>query len=313
MPKPRNSWFAALLTLLSPGLGHLYAGRPWQAVAWAFTLQALAVLLPFFVLATWFGRLAVGILWLLPLAVILPVAHSWWVARRAPVPFSLHATNRWYIYLTFAVVNALLGHLSIQPWVRSQLRAFRMPSGSMEPTLLIGDFIYVHLQAPEEIPASPGALVVFESSEEPGLQVLKRIVAVPGDTVWMKHGELYRNGAPVPEAYVKHENIQKTESPEYRRKIRAWQIAYALGVDTTDYSPDISDWGPLLVPTDSLFVLGDNREASYDSRYYGWIARNRLLGSPSIIYYSYDPLSPRLLPPLSAIRWARLGLRFPAK
>jgi signal peptidase I len=181
----------------------------------------------------------------------------------------------------------------------------------MEPTLLIGDFIYVRLDPPDKVPTSFGALVVFDSPEEPGLQVLKRVIGLPGDTLLMRNGELYRNGALISEPYVKHENLQKRESPEYRKLMRGWQVSYALGVDTATYSPDISDWGPLQVPPDSVFVLGDNREASYDGRYYGWVGRNRLLGAPRLIYYSFDPLGSRLFPALTCIRWGRLGGRFP--
>lgn len=310
MPKPRNAWLASLLTFLSAGLGHLYAGRPWQAVGWALGLQALIVLLPFVVLAPGTGPWAVVLLWLLPLAVVAPLIHAWRVARKAPVPFTALPTNRWYVYLTFAGVNLGLSQLATQPFLRSHLHGFRMPSGSMKPSLLIGDYIYARLEKPPDIPTPAGALVVFESTEEPGLQVLKRVVGVPGDTISMIETELFRNGHKVPEPYAQHDNRQKRESPEYRGKMRAWQVKAAAGFDTATYNPDLSDWGPLVVPPDSLFVLGDNREASYDSRYYGWVPRDHLLGYPSIVYYSYDALSPRLLPALTAIRWERLGLRF---
>lgn len=308
MPNPRKPWLAALLSVLAPGLGHLYSGPPRQAVTWAFVLQAFTVLIPFVVLLPWFRHSAVAILWLLPLAVVLPVIHAWRTARQEPVPYVLQPTNRWYIYLGFAVLSGLLGQLATKPLLASHLKGYRIPSGSMTPTLLPGDYLYVHLSPPAGGPRRT-ALVVYASTEEEGLQVLKRVVGVPGDTLAMTGGTLYLDGHPVSEPYVQHENPGKTETAEYRRKMRAWQLPYIAGIDST-YNPDLSDWGPLVVPTDSVFVLGDNREASYDSRYFGCVPLDHILGVPKLLYYSFDPLGPRLLPHVTAIRWERLGLRF---
>jgi signal peptidase I len=180
----------------------------------------------------------------------------------------------------------------------------------MTPTILVGDFLYVHRVAPDDIVSVVGSLVVFDSPEEPGLLVLKRIVAGPGDTIRMDAGILRRNGVPVQEPYVLHEAPGRRESSEHREKMRRWQIPYVLGPDTATYHPDLSDWGPLVAPPESFFLLGDNREASYDSRYVGWVNRARFVGTPGLIYYSFDPFAASPLPAVTAIRWERLGLHF---
>ena len=82
--------------------------------------------------------------------------------------------------------------------------------------------------------------------------------------------------------------------------MQSWQSQYLAAPSAEPYSPDLEHWGPVVVPVDSLFVLGDNRDASYDSRYYGFIPRSNVLGQPRVVYFSYDSAQ-------SQVRWARLG------
>ena len=88
--------------------------------------------------------------------------------------------------------------------------------------------------------------------------------------------------------------------------MRRWQLPEYAGDDPGDYWPDLHDWGPLVVPPDSLFVLGDNRDASYDSRYWGFVPRSKVRGRPVIIYFSREPDSWHALPFLSRVRWGRI-------
>lgn len=201
------------------------------------------------------------------------------------------------------------------------IEAFRIPSGSMENTLLIGDFLFVnkavygaevpllgkHLPAFRE-PARNDVLV-FDSVEEEGLKVVKRLIGMPGDTLEMQNGALYRNGKLVDEPYVRHDAPTKSESPEYRLKMRSWQVLHLVKRDTATYNPDLQEWGPIVVPPDSFFMMGDNRDLSYDGRYWGFLPRTNVRGTPLIIYYSYDPSSWKMLPALSAIRWGRILTR----
>jgi signal peptidase I len=200
------------------------------------------------------------------------------------------------------------------------VEAFRIPSGSMENTLLIGDFLFVnkavygaevpftgrHLPAFRE--PVRGDVLVFDSVEEEGLKVVKRLIGMPGDTLAMKGSVLQRNGVAVDEPYVRHDNPSKSESPEFRQKMHDWQVRHLVG-DTTGYLPDLQDWGPIVVPPDSFFMMGDNRDLSYDGRYWGFLPRANVRGTPLVIYYSYDPGSWKVLRPLTAIRWGRLFSR----
>ncbi len=89
-------------------------------------------------------------------------------------------------------------------------------------------------------------------------------------------------------------------------QIRRWQVRYLVGADTATYVPTPNDWGPIVVPAETYFVMGDNRSESYDGRYWGFLPRANVEGSPIIVYYSYDPETYKPLPILSNVRWGRL-------
>ncbi len=227
----------------------------------------------------------------------------------------------WVWEWTKSIAVALVVWFFLRTFV---VEAFHIPSGSMEKTLLVGDWLFVnkalygaevplinrHLPAVRE--PRVGDIVVFDSkdvpevNEAPGIKVVKRLVGMPGDTLAMRGGALYRDGVAVSEPYVQHINPEESAAPSMRAYMRQWQLPYYVGRDTAGYRPDVEDWGPIVVPRDSLFLLGDNRENSLDSRYWGFLPRDNLRGSPMFVYYSYDPGSYRALPAITAVRWGRI-------
>lgn len=196
------------------------------------------------------------------------------------------------------------------------IQAFRIPSGSMENTLLVGDWLFVnkaiygahipftHARLPAVREPRLGDIVVF-ASVEGDWDVVKRLMGRPGDTLAMRHGHLVRNGHELTEPYVFRMDSLRTEDEQQRARMKAWQIRHLAG-DTAGYHPDVQDWGPLVVPPDSFFMMGDSRDNSEDSRYFGPVPRANVRGTPLFIYYSYDPESWKALPFITAIRWSRL-------
>jgi signal peptidase I len=195
------------------------------------------------------------------------------------------------------------------------IQAFRIPSPSMENTLLIGDFLFVNkaLYGAElpivktRLPAirepRRSDVVVFDSPESPGTNVVKRIVGTPGDTLAMRGNVVHVNGKPLSEPYVIR--TDPTIDPE-APQMRDWQARYLVDLDPRTYRPTLKNWGPIEVPPDSFFVMGDNRDNSYDSRYWGFLGRDRIDGRPLFIYYSFDRTGVLPLPFLTAIRWRRI-------
>lgn len=198
------------------------------------------------------------------------------------------------------------------------VRAFHVTSESMEGTLFAGDVLFVAkplygaevpltgLRLPPLREPRRGDIVVFGSVETAGLEVVKRVIGLPGDTVSMSRGRLIRNGGLVPEPYVQRQRPDQADAPDAREQMRRWQEPRLAGSHPVPYRPDRDNWGPVVVPSDSLFVMGDNRDLSYDGRFWGFLPRQNLHGSPLVIYYSFDPASWRPLPVLTATRWRRL-------
>jgi signal peptidase I len=196
------------------------------------------------------------------------------------------------------------------------VQAFRIPSGSMENTLLIGDFLFVnkalygaeiplvHKRLPAFREPQRNDILVFDGVES-DMEIVKRMVGMPGDTLAMEGGQLIRNGVRLDEPYVVHETPLPLAGPEQRFIMRQWQVKYLVGRDTATYNPDLQDWGPIVVPPDSFFMMGDSRDNSHDSRMWGFLPRENVRGRPMFIYYSYDSRSWKPLPFLTAIRWGR--------
>lgn len=221
----------------------------------------------------------------------------------------------WALGWVKSIVVALLVWFALSTFL---VKAFRISSGSMERTLLVGDFLFVnkalygaevpllgkHLPAVRE--PRRGDIVVFRSPIEDSILV-KRLIGAPGDTVGMVDGRVSRNGQLLDEPYVVRTELPPEAlrpEPEMR-----WQLPYLTGTETASYQPTVRTWGPLVVPRDSFLMLGDNRDGSRDSRFWGFVPRRNIQGSPLLIYFSYDPGHWRPLPFITAIRWNRLLTR----
>ena len=217
---------------------------------------------------------------------------------------------------TRSIGGALLVFLLLRTFL---IEGYHIPSGSMERTLLVGDWLFVnkalygaevpllHTHLPAVREPRRGDVVVFDSKDDPDQKIVKRLIGLPGDTLAMRASHLIRNGIVVDEPYVVHTDTTET-AEAWRGVMREWQVRH-LATDTTGYYPDLQNWGPIVVPEDSLFVLGDNRENSLDSRFWGFLPRENLRGSPMFVYYSYDATSLDAMPWLKDVRWGRVGER----
>jgi signal peptidase I len=177
------------------------------------------------------------------------------------------------------------------------LQAFEIPSSSMENTLLIGDHVFVDRVTPAPktkwFPIIPyrevhrNDIVVFLSPSTPGLFVVKRVIGIPGDRFHLKDAKLFRNGEPVNEPYV----IRKIgDYQAYRDDFPSVSPLMGAGV-TPEWNLTMSEHikdGELVVPPNSYFGMGDNRDESYDSRFWGFIPKENVVGRPMVIYWSFE-------------------------
>ena len=194
------------------------------------------------------------------------------------------------------------------------VEAFKIPTSSMEGTLLVGDFLLVnkgvygaeipgtgiHLPALEE--PERGDVIVFNPPHEPEKNYVKRIVGMPGDTLEMRDKSLFVNGLRHREPYARYIDREgDSVHPDMR-----WQSGHLIASPPT-YHPTRDNWGPLVVPDSSFFVLGDNRDNSEDSRYWGFVEREEIRGRPWFVYYSHDRSRGEEVTWAESVRWDRIG------
>jgi signal peptidase I len=177
------------------------------------------------------------------------------------------------------------------------IQHFEIPSGSMENTLLIGDHVFVDRLTPTGKYGFPGPVMpyhelhrfdiaVFVSPAEPGLYLVKRIVAVPGDRLHLHDGNLYINGVRQAEPYVKH-----TEPPDAYRDEFPAMSGFGNFQVTRDWAmemPSHIQGGDLVIPPGNYFAMGDNRDLSLDSRYWGLVPASNVMGRPLFIAWSLN-------------------------
>lgn len=208
------------------------------------------------------------------------------------------------------------------------MEAYRIPSGSMMPTLLVGDWLFVnkfiygahipftdaHLPAVHD--PRRGDVVVFVSpyqadeaarGEDPTPTLVKRLRGLPGDTLYMRDAVLYINGVPQKEPFIRadpHASDGIDPLFEWQKRVGLTQSRFG----SAPIQPTHDNWGPIVVPPGHMFMMGDNRYDSKDSRYWGFVPRNNVRGEPMFVYYSYNgDDSDRPLPFITDIRWSRIG------
>jgi len=215
---------------------------------------------------------------------------------------------------TKSIVIAAILFLFLRTFV---VQTFVITSGSMEKTLLVGDFLLVNRAAiGSRIPLTslriPGYsepkredVIVFQPPppDDTTMMLVKRLIGMPGDTIEMRNRVVYIDGKRLDEPYVIH-----TSDPDDTHPWMEWQKNFlAPGVDPATYHPTRDNWGPLVIPADHYMMLGDNREKSLDSRYWGLVERWRLAGRAEFLYFSYNKESYRPFPWILEIRWGRIG------
>jgi signal peptidase I len=209
------------------------------------------------------------------------------------VPFKKSVVREYFETIVIAVILALFMRTFV-------VQAFKIPTGSMEPNLLIGDHLLVNkfvfaptLSSAERalLPMTAirrGDIVVFKYPEDPERDFIKRVIGLPGETIELRDHQIHVNGRAIEEPYAHY-----LPRPQ----------GMGGGEVTSD---DVRErYGPVLVPAGAVFVMGDNRDNSQDSRYWGFLPKQNIKGKALLIYWSFDS-SEGGLNLFTQTRWARL-------
>jgi signal peptidase I len=201
------------------------------------------------------------------------------VAKKEGREYRKRAYNRWYVYLGVLAVVTLLGQGEAD-LVRRYVQAFKIPAGSMVPTLLIGDHLYIDksIHRGWKLPER-GEVIVFKFPEDETKDFIKRVIGMPGDIVEIQNKKVFINGTPL-------------DDESYTQRIDP-------GIIDRSINPR-DNFGPVTVPATHYFVLGDNRDQSLDSRFWGFVELSKIKGKAVALYWSWDVANSR-------VRWERIG------
>jgi signal peptidase I len=203
-----------------------------------------------------------------------------------------------------SIVIAVILALFIRTFV---VQAFKIPTGSMENNLLIGDhllvnkFVFAPAASALERTVLPigeidrGDVVVFKYPEEPERDFIKRVIGLPGETLEVREKKVYINGSPIDEPYAHF--LQPPQSGSSLHEVTSFDLR--------------ERYGPVTVPADQYFMMGDNRDNSQDSRYWGFLPRDYVKGRALVIYLSLDTDPDESIPEMflnffTRTRWHRM-------
>jgi signal peptidase I len=282
-------WVAGWLSFFGSGAGQFYTGR-FRVALWFVAADFVLVA---FIGAPLARASFAGLLYMVVMGLgitVVSIVEAVRFARANPVVPRRRYYAGWYFFIFIVVTGGLFQLLfgEIDPM---EFEAFRIPSGSMENTLLVGDYVMV---APEsDYQPVTGDVIVFEYPLDESLDYVKRCIAGPGQTVEIRGREVYVDGQLLPADHAVFLSPAVLPPDVRERGIFA----------PPDAKWNRDNYGPLTVPDSCYFVLGDNRDNSADSRYFGFVPSKNLVGPVRYIYLSLDKRASLG----HMIRWSRIG------
>ena len=274
----RKPWLAGLLTFPAIGLGHIYSGAAKRGLLLFIGQFCVLLLLPLIFiippLPAFALFLTAGVAYF-----IFCLVDAMGCARVNSLSYEVKKYNKWYLYVGYWLLASVIFQPLVQAGLKENLlQAYTIPSGAMQPTILIGDQILVNKLLYKRQQPQRNDIVVFKFPKKPGVDYIKRLVAVGGDTVAIKDKKLFINGIAQNEKFVRYTDKRILPAATAPR----------------------DNFGPVTVPQNSFFFLGDNRDNSYDSRFWGFVKRDAVKGKVFCLYWSWDAEN-------SLVRWNRIG------
>lgn len=270
--RTRNPFIAALLSLLAPGLGQIHNGK--GALGLVFFLVSFA--LPFLWGVSGWPRHFSGFVAYVIAAIIFwlfIIVHAFIQARRIRET-ELKKYQTTGVYVFFIIISlGLTIFVPARIWMSSLgVSPYKFSTASMMPTLQMDDLLMTNPKAYDGPAPKRGALVVFVYPRDPTKQFLKRVIATEGETIEINNKQVVIDGEPLQESYKIHVDTHintKSDSSNYEDVIR-------------------DNYGPVTVPPGHCFVMGDNRDNSMDSRFWGFLPLANIKGQALYIYWAKD-------------------------
>jgi len=277
--KIRRPWLAGLLAILNPAVGYAYVGKLQKGIIISLLLLFLYPALAIFLIVK-ITKIALLCLVAIPIIIIfIFFTDCYKTAKEYNISYELKSYNKWWVYLSLYIFFGIILTSLPQTYTRNNLiQAFKIPAGSMLPTLEIGDHLLVDKSIYKNTPIQRGDIIVFPMPKKPEIDYIKRVIALPGDTIEIVNKEVFINGKQQDHSYSIHLDTR----------------VLVKGTSPRD------NFGPIKIPDGNVFVMGDNRDNSYDSRFYGFISTQTVKGKFVQIYWSWDRKT-------SSVRWNRIG------
>jgi len=289
-PKPvkRRVWISILLTFLGGGLPLIYCGKFKAGI-----LLEIALFLTFIVLESLLAVFAdiryMIIMLLIGLVIFIAlIIYNIRVTRDTNAALTPWRKNTIVLLVSIFIALTIANYLGSILTDRYTAEAYSIPTKGMEPTLIVEDFLYARKNVSLD-DLRRGDIIIFKYPNDPTENYVKRLIAVPGDKIKIDDKQVYLNGTLLDEPYIEH--VDNRILPFYNSG-----QGVLWGIGSRDNMPEIE------VPQGNLFVLGDNRDNSADSRFWGYVPDSLLLGKANFIYLSWDSDSSR-------VRWDRIGMR----
>lgn len=296
--RPRKAWLAFLLGLFLPGLGQLYNGQVNRAAwfmlgSWLFGIPLVGLLMPYlpdnWTAGVMLGSIGLALLiWLISCMDALLQALK--LSNYTPANWQGAGTYLFLILLVTVCLFPLLSQQVRKHWVEP----FRIPSASMEPALIAGDFIYADkhyncLGCEPEI--QRGDIITFTYPNNRAMGYIKRVIGLPGDQIKIRGQTVTINNKPLTVQSVQ-QNGAIVVQERYEKK--QWPVIWKNPRAVTPLAD-------LTVPAGQVFVLGDNRNNSNDSRYFGTVPLADITGRARQVWFSYNR-------EVGGLQWGRVGL-----
>jgi len=275
---------AILLSVMDAGPGHIAMGYTKKGACWFAIVKLLygGFVGSIAAGAVYLAWLFFGLLVCLRIAAILDTAR---ITVPAVVPRNLSIT---VIVICMAVASTIAGLAGVQ-----FARAYRMPTPSMYPSLEVGD-LFLSSRIVGKL--QRGQVIVFSDPRDPTTSRVQRLVGLPGDTIEIRRGELILNGRLI-DKHPLRDSCETQGMECWEETIDGNTHKIAMVKEGFRFDPGSREFGPVTVPDGQLFVLGDNRDNSADSRYWGYLPIDLVLAKPKFIYWSSD----------TVIRWNRIS------